>query len=68
MSQHSHIRGCLWMVVGGLLFVAVTVLVRLLGSDMPAVQAAFIRYLIGVMLFDQSRGNLTQFLGMLGIE
>jgi drug/metabolite transporter (DMT)-like permease len=38
------------MVVGGLLFVAVTVLVRLLGSDMPAVQAAFIRYLIGVML------------------
>jgi len=50
MSQHSHIRGCLWMVAGGLLFVAVTVLVRLLGSDMPAVQAAFIRYLIGVML------------------
>ena len=38
------------MVAGGLLFVAVTVLVRLLGSDMPAVQAAFIRYLIGVML------------------
>jgi drug/metabolite transporter (DMT)-like permease len=38
------------MVAGGLLFVAVTVMVRLLGSDMPAVQAAFIRYLIGVML------------------
>ena len=38
------------MVAGGLLFVAVTVLVRLLGSDMPAVQAAFIRYLIGVLL------------------
>lgn len=50
MSQHSNIRGCLWMVAGGLLFVAVTVLVRLLGSDMPAVQAAFIRYLIGVVL------------------
>ncbi len=33
-----------------MLFVAVTVLVRLLGSDMPAVQAAFIRYLIGVVL------------------
>ena len=38
------------MVAGGLLFVAVTVLVRLLGSDMPAVEAAFIRYLIGVIL------------------
>ena len=50
MSQYSNIRGCLWMVAGGLLFVAVTVLVRMLGSDMPAVQAAFIRYLIGVML------------------
>jgi len=50
MSQQSNIRGCLWMVAGGLLFVAVTVMVRLLGSDMPAVQAAFIRYLIGVML------------------
>jgi drug/metabolite transporter (DMT)-like permease len=46
----DNLRGCLWMVAGGLLFVAVTVLVRLLGSDMPAVEAAFIRYLIGVIL------------------
>jgi len=38
------------MLAGGLLFVAVTVLVRHLGSDMPAVQAAFIRYSIGVLL------------------
>ena len=38
------------MVVGGILFVAVTVLVRLLGSDMPAVEAAFIRYLIGALM------------------
>jgi len=38
------------MVAGGLLFVAVTVLVRHLGSDMPAVEAAFIRYLVGVVL------------------
>ena len=50
MSQQSNLRGCLWMLAGGLLFVAVTVMVRLLGSDMPAVQAAFIRYLIGVLL------------------
>lgn len=38
------------MLAGGLLFVAVTVLVRHLGSDMPAIEAAFIRYLIGVGL------------------
>ena len=38
------------MAAGGLLFVAVTVLVRYLGSDMPAVEAAFIRYLIGLCL------------------
>jgi len=50
MQQQSNLPGCLWMVAGGLLFVAVTVLVRYLGSDMPAVEAAFIRYLIGIFL------------------
>jgi drug/metabolite transporter (DMT)-like permease len=50
MPQQSNLLGCLWMVAGGLLFVAVTVLVRHLGSDMAAVQAAFIRYSIGVIL------------------
>ncbi len=50
MLQQSNLLGCLWMVAGGLLFVAVTVLVRHLGSDMPAVEAAFIRYLIGILL------------------
>ena len=38
------------MAAGGLIFVAVTVMVRYLGSDMPAVEAAFIRYLIGLCL------------------
>ncbi len=35
------------MVLSTLLFVGVTGIVRYLGSDIPAVQAAFIRYLIG---------------------
>ncbi len=39
-----------WMVLTSLLFVAVTGIVRHLGSDMPAVEAAFIRYLIGLGL------------------
>ena len=37
-----------WMLVTGLLFVAVTGIDRHLGSDLPAVQAAFIRYVIGL--------------------
>jgi len=37
----------MWMLVTGLLFVGVTGIVRHLGSDMNAIQAAFLRYLIG---------------------
>ena len=36
------------MLVTSLLFVAVTGIVRHLGSDLPAVQAAFLRYVIGL--------------------
>ncbi len=68
MPHQSNLLGCLWMAAGGLLFVAVTVLVRYLGSDMPAVQAAFIRYLIGVVLvlpmLWRMRGRLRQARGM----
>ncbi len=40
----------MWMVAGGLLFVAVAVMVRLLGSNLPAVEAAFIRYVFGLLI------------------
>jgi drug/metabolite transporter (DMT)-like permease len=39
-----------WMVVTTVLFVCVTCIVRYLGSDIPAVEAAFIRYAIGLAL------------------
>lgn len=39
-----------WMVLTGILFVCVTGIVRYLGSDMPAIEAAFIRYAIGLVL------------------
>ena len=42
-------RGVVWMVVTGLLFVGVTALVKLLGTRMPAPQAAFLRFLIGLV-------------------
>ncbi len=38
------------MILTGLLFVAVTGIVRHLGSQLPAVEAAFLRYAIGLLL------------------
>lgn len=38
------------MVVAGFLFVSVTVVVRHIGSDLPSVEAAFIRYAIGLLI------------------
>jgi drug/metabolite transporter (DMT)-like permease len=49
-SGSSTVRGIAWMVVSGLLFVFVTGIVRHLGSDIPAVEAAFIRYAFGLVL------------------
>lgn len=43
-------HGILWMVLTGVLFAAVTGVVRYLGSDMPAIEGAFIRYAIGVLM------------------
>ncbi len=42
--------GVAWMLVTGLLFVAVTGIVRYLGSDLPAAEGAFIRYAIGLLM------------------
>jgi drug/metabolite transporter (DMT)-like permease len=43
------VLGVFWMVVTGLLFVGVTALVKYLGTDIPAPQAAFIRYALGLV-------------------
>ena len=42
--------GILWMVLTGLLFLGVTVLVKILGPRVPAPEAAFLRYLLGLVL------------------
>ena len=42
--------GALWMLATTFLFVAVTVIVRHVGQDLPAAQNAFLRYLLGVVL------------------
>lgn len=41
--------GVLWMLATGLCFVAVTGIVHHLGTGLPAVQAAFIRFLFGIV-------------------
>lgn len=44
------VHGIAWMALTGLLFAGVTGVVRHLGSDMPAIEAAFIRYAIGLLM------------------
>ena len=49
-SDNRALEGIGWMVLTGLCFVVVTGIVRYLGSNLPAVESAFIRYLIGIAL------------------
>ncbi len=43
-------RGMLWMLLSGLCFVCMTVVVRYVGTGVPAVEAAFLRYVFGILL------------------
>lgn len=44
MPAYRPVEGVLWMLATGLCFVAVTGIVRYLGTDLPAAQSAFIRF------------------------
>ncbi len=46
----ANLKGIAWMVLTGVLFVTFTGIVRHLGSDMHPVQAAFIRYAMGLCI------------------
>lgn len=48
-AQDRPLLGVFWMVVTGLNFVAVTALVKHIGSDVPAAQGAFLRYFLGLV-------------------
>ncbi len=50
VPRDRTLAGILWMLATGVLFVGVTGIVRHLGSDMPAIEAAFIRYFIGLII------------------
>ncbi len=49
-GANRTLQGIAWMVLTGLMFACVTGIVRYLGSDMPAIEAAFIRYAIGLAM------------------
>lgn len=46
----NTLKGVLWMIFTGLLFVGVTALVKKLGTRIPAAESAFLRYVFGVLL------------------
>ncbi len=48
-TAQKPIIGIFWMLVTGLLFVAVTATVKLVGKDVPAAQSAFLRYILGLV-------------------
>src|SRR6056297_511581 len=50
--------GIFWMVVTGLQFVGVTALVKTLGTRVPAPEAAFIRYVLGLVFLLPVIGQL----------
>ena len=49
MQASRPLTGILWMMTTGLMFVAVTAIVKHIGTDVPAAQAAFLRYLLGLV-------------------
>lgn len=43
------IAGILWMATTGVMFVCVTAIVKFIGTDVPAAQSAFLRYVLGLV-------------------
>ena len=58
--MNQSIVGILWMVITTILFVGVTATVRYLEGDVPAPQAAFLRYAIGTLMLAPSLISLSK--------
>lgn len=48
-AADKPLQGVLWMLITGLLFVAVNAIVKVIGQSVPAAEAAFLRYLLGLV-------------------
>jgi len=63
MSSEINARpgwGVFWMVLTGLQFVGVTALVKILGTRIPAPEAAFLRYVLGLVFLIPMLGTLAR--------
>ena len=47
-ALHPNIRGMLWMVLAGILFISFNAVIRHISRDMAPMQAAFLRYIFGL--------------------
>lgn len=61
LTRQSPVLGVFWMLVTGLFFVGVTAAVKLLGTRIPAVESAFLRYVIGLIFLLPMLGRLGHF-------
>lgn len=50
LRENRNFQGVCWMILTSFLFVSMTGIVRYLGSSIPAIEAAFIRYAFGLLL------------------
>ena len=57
-SATSPLKGVFWMLVTGLCFVAVTALVKMVGTRLPASETAFLRYALGIVFLIPMIKNL----------
>ncbi len=57
-APNRPVTAILWMLVTGLCFVAVTALVKYLGPRIPPAEAAFLRYLMGLVFIIPMLGTL----------
>jgi len=58
LTKTGPLWGVFWMLTTGLLFVMVTVLVKILGTRIPASEGAFLRYVMGLVFFIPMMGPL----------
>lgn len=59
-AQHNPMIGIFWMLMTGFCFVAVTAIVKFMGPRVPPAEAAFLRYLLGLVFFVPMIGALTK--------
>ena len=63
----QNFTGVFWMIITGLCFLGVTALVKFMGTRIPAAEAAFLRYALGLVLLLPMLKDFTQNLSLIHI-